>query len=209
MIDDPVSSLDANSLFNAFSFMKERTNTCGQLFILTHNFSFFRQVKNWTSYMKKPRASCFSLNATVDENGRRCATLDPLDLLLQEFESEYHYLFRRVQLAAKQANVRPDLATLYGLPNIGRRVLEAFLAFKQPDKTGKLYQQLQAIDFDSKKKTRIFRFLHTFSHKEFVSEGSHEPHILAEGPKVMQDLLDFIKAVDEEHYLSMERLLQK
>ncbi|EQD57031.1 hypothetical protein B1A_11283, partial [mine drainage metagenome] len=39
VIDDPVSSLDANSLFSAFGFMKQRTATAGQLFVLTHNFA--------------------------------------------------------------------------------------------------------------------------------------------------------------------------
>ena len=47
VIDDPVSSLDANSLYNAFGFMKQRTLDAGQLFVLTHNFTFFRQVLNW------------------------------------------------------------------------------------------------------------------------------------------------------------------
>jgi energy-coupling factor transporter ATP-binding protein EcfA2 len=51
VIDDPVSSLDANSLFSAFGYMKERTKECGQLFILTHNFQFFRNVKNWFHYI--------------------------------------------------------------------------------------------------------------------------------------------------------------
>ncbi|WP_419652950.1 AAA family ATPase, partial [Thiolapillus sp.] len=46
LIDDPVSSLDANALFSAFGYMKVHTKDCHQLFILTHNFSFFRQVKN-------------------------------------------------------------------------------------------------------------------------------------------------------------------
>lgn len=36
VIDDPVSSLDANSSFCAFGFMKSRLKDVGQLFILTH-----------------------------------------------------------------------------------------------------------------------------------------------------------------------------
>lgn len=51
VIDDPVSSLDANALFSAFGYMKERTKQAGQLFIFTHSFQFFRNVKNWLVYV--------------------------------------------------------------------------------------------------------------------------------------------------------------
>lgn len=59
VIDDPVSSLDSNALFHAFGFMKDRTKDAGQLFILTHSHSFFRQVKNWFNHLpnQKKRTS--------------------------------------------------------------------------------------------------------------------------------------------------------
>ena len=41
VLDDPVSSLDANALFLAFGFIREHAGHAGQLFVLTHNFSFF------------------------------------------------------------------------------------------------------------------------------------------------------------------------
>ena len=51
VIDDPISGLDANALSSAFRFMKARIPAPeefdGQLFVLTHNFTFFEQVKNW------------------------------------------------------------------------------------------------------------------------------------------------------------------
>ncbi|MCG8047039.1 MAG: AAA family ATPase [Candidatus Thiodiazotropha endolucinida] len=52
VIDDPISSLDANSLYSAFGFMKEKTKDAKQLFILTHSFSFFRLVRGW--FLKMP-----------------------------------------------------------------------------------------------------------------------------------------------------------
>lgn len=45
VIDDPISSLDSNSIYHAYGFMKERTKNAGQLFVFTHNFTFFQQVK--------------------------------------------------------------------------------------------------------------------------------------------------------------------
>ena len=46
VVDDPVSSLDANSQFQAFSFLKEATKNASQLFIFTHNFEFLMLVTN-------------------------------------------------------------------------------------------------------------------------------------------------------------------
>jgi wobble nucleotide-excising tRNase len=104
VIDDPVSSLDANALFSAFGYMKERTKECGQLFVLTHNFGFFRQVKNWFHYLPKQKSSkverrpgrFFLLAACENDGEQRRAKIGALDPLLEEYESEYHYLFRRV-----------------------------------------------------------------------------------------------------------------
>jgi len=55
VIDDPVSSLDANNMHHAFHFMVAHTKEAGQLFILTHNFSFLRKVKQWFKAAKHER----------------------------------------------------------------------------------------------------------------------------------------------------------
>lgn len=117
VIDDPVSSLDANSLFSAFGYMKERTKNAKQLFVLTHNFSFFRQVKNWFNFagklkngIYKPETSTVShfymLSMKVNDGGRN-AFLRTLDPLLHEYESEYHYLFRLVKDGAAMVPPKP------------------------------------------------------------------------------------------------------
>ncbi len=57
VLDDPVSSLDANAMYLALGFIKDRTQAAGQLFILTHNFSFFRQVRNWFHHLPRQNSS--------------------------------------------------------------------------------------------------------------------------------------------------------
>ena len=125
VLDDPVSSLDANALFLAFAFIQERTKDAGQLFILTHNFSFFRQVQNWFLHSK---GRFFMLNSAREENARS-STIRRLDPLLEKYESEYQYLFARVHRASTESQ---GLKQNYVLPNIARRMLEAFLAFRLP-----------------------------------------------------------------------------
>jgi wobble nucleotide-excising tRNase len=212
VIDDPVSSLDANSLYSAFGFLKERTKSAGQLFILTHNFTLFRQIRNW--FYKLPgknkklaqQPAHFYMIASKTHGNERCASLEPLDSLLHRFESEYHYLFKRVYDEAHRVE-STSMEANYGIPNIARRVLETFLAFRMPGNPGELHQQLEQIQFDVAKKTRILRFLHTHSHYGQIAEPEHDLSVLAETQPILQDLLELIRNVDPPHYEGMVALM--
>lgn len=211
VIDDPVSSLDANSIFSAFGFMKERTAEVGQLFVLTHNFTLFRQVRHWFYHLnrgKKPdkRPARFYMLATEYADSIRSASIDNLDPFLHEYESEYHYLFKRV-LEEAQKPLGQALETYYAAPNLARRLLEAFLAFRAPEKSGELYQKFEGIPFDTAKKTRILRFLNSYSHFQQITEGEQDPSILSETPTILKDVLVLIKKLDPEHYQRMVDLV--
>ncbi|RQS50242.1 AAA family ATPase [Burkholderia sp. Bp8986] len=212
VIDDPVSSLDANSLYCAFGYMKDRTRDAKQIFVLTHNFGFFRQVKNWFNYAgglrdrpydpAKSKNAHFYMLAMRIHDGQRSAYLRTLDPLLHEYESEYHYLFRCVKAGAESAAPK-SLADVYGLPNIARRLLESFLAFRVPGRAGNLAQQLEALEGDPAAKARVIRFLHTHSHMEQISEPEHDLSVLSEAPAVLTDLLALLQANDKQHYDAM------
>jgi wobble nucleotide-excising tRNase len=210
VIDDPVSSLDANSLYSAFGYMKERTKDVGQLFVLTHNFAFFRQVKNWFNHLPGQKkkdladrpARYYMLQAAIHD-GNRTATLAKLDPMLHEHESEYHYLFKRVRDESLKANQNGAIEECYGMPNVARRLLEGFLAFRHPNKPSDLQQQLNQVDFDHAKKSRILRFLHTYSHHGHIADPEHDLSILSETPKVLANVLELIEAVDKGHYDGM------
>ena len=213
VLDDPVSSLDANALFLAFGFIRERTKSAGQLFVLTHNFSFFRQVRNWFHNLpgkrnketnKRP-ARFFMLDIEHEEN-LRSSVIQWLDPLLEKFDSEYHYLFSRVHRASTEL-ASQDLEQNYVLPNMARRMLEAFLAFRSPRSSGNLWQKMKDVQFDEAKKIRILRFLNTYSHNIAVGEPEHDMTALAEGPAVLKDLLEMMESLDNEHYSAMLQLV--
>lgn len=208
VIDDPVSSLDANSLFSAFGFMKQRTAGAGQLFVLTHNFTFFRQVRNWFYNLRGPdkKQARFYMLVTEFIDGKRNSKLNELDPFLHQYESEYHYLFKKVHEEANKA-VAPSIEAYYALPNIARRLLEAFLAFRVPDKPGELFQKLESVQFDPAKKTRILRFLHTYSHFDRVAEPDHDLSVLSETPSILEDVLTLIRESDIGHYKKMVELV--
>jgi wobble nucleotide-excising tRNase len=208
VIDDPVSSLDSNAIFQAFGFMKENTKEAQQVFIFTHNFTFFRQVKNWFEFInKRKKEARFFMLRCSSINSVRTSLLQNLDKLLEEYESEYHYLFSQVYEYSMKRN--EDLQGCYHLPNMARRLLEAFLAFRIPKQTRSLYGKLEALDFSETKKTRIRRFVDSHSHSDHIEDGpEHDISILSETADVLKDILDLIKAEDEKHYNQMVEIVR-
>lgn len=213
VLDDPVSSLDANALYLAFGFIQHRTQDAGQLFVLTHNFPFFRQVRNWFHHQKgqskkdvNQRPARFYMLDRVHGSNPRCTTLRALDPLLEQYESEYHYLFACVYRAAN-ARGETALEQNYGLPNVARRLLEMFLAFRRPQIAGELWRKLKDVTFEEAKKVRILRFVHTHSHGDTVGEPEHDPSLLGEAPAVMGDLLELLKSEDAQHFTGMVGLV--
>jgi wobble nucleotide-excising tRNase len=208
VIDDPVSSMDDSALFYAFGFIKEKTKKAGQLFILTHNFMFFRQVKNWFKHLPKKKVSYYQTFMTVEDD-KRSSGIKTIDKLLTNHESEYHYLFSIVLKNASTTNDNSSLAEYYHLPNVARRVLECFLAFKYPSKhqDKRLYHMLKEVSLDQSKKIRIGRFLDVYSHKNHFGSSEHDPSILAETPAILRDVLELMKSEDEQHYKEMIELL--
>lgn len=213
VLDDPVSSLDANALFMAFGFIRRCVDEASQILILTHNFAMFRQVRNWFHHLpgqnkkdvtKRP-ARFYMLDCSLTDQGRR-SCIAPLDPLLEQFESEYHYLFARVYRRA-QANAAGGLEANYIFPNMARRLLETFLAFRRPQHAGELRQKLQGIDFDETRKLRILRFLHTHSHADAIVDPEHDPSALGEAKAVLTDLLALIQHEDAAHYDAMVALV--
>lgn len=214
VIDDPVSSLDANSLFSAFGFLKDRTAKSTQLIILTHNFGFFRQVRNWFESInkkakreKKDRQAFFYMLSPVVQDGLRGAKLGKLDSFLTDFESEYHYLFKRVyELTLLEQG--QGLEQYYGMPNLARRLLETFLAYRIPGHSGDLHGKLGDMSGDVAIKTRVLRFLHTFSHGDAVMQPEHDLSILSETQAVLCDVLELVRANDQPHYDAMVEVVR-
>jgi wobble nucleotide-excising tRNase len=208
VIDDPVSSLDANSLYSAFGLMRDRTSEAHQLFVLTHNFTFFRQVKGWFLHLrgdKKGQAQFYMLEVQ-SRDGHRSSLIRPLDRLLRQYESEYHYLFKLVYEEAHRHLDTDTLAECYPAPNVARRLLEAFLAFRVPQIHGEnmFSKRLAQMRFqDGAEKHRIERFLNLGSHFDRVGDPEHDMSVLSETSAVLSDLLECMKRTDPDHYAGM------
>ena len=210
VLDDPVSSLDANSLYQAFGLIRSRTGSAGQLIVLTHNFTLFRLVRNWFHHLKGQNrtdvtgrpARFYMLDCAWDGSDRN-SRIRALDPMLEQYESEYHYLFARIHRAVTMP--ASQLEENYVLPNMGRRLLESFLAFRHPDVDGGLWHKMNEVRFDETRKTRILRFVDTYSHADNIEGPEHDLSLLSESRAVLIDLLSLIKAVDEAHFRAMLR----
>ena len=194
VVDDPVSSLDANSQFQAFSFLKEATKDAGQLFLFTHNFEFLKLVLYWVGRNKTKR-SLFMVNNTfsVADGSRTGASLIRLDPSLEKFESEYHYLFN---LVYGYGNGDGTIASAYTMPNVARKLLDSFLMFRVP-KNVETYARLQELDFDEEKKTAIYKFTNDQSH---ITGAGFDPSLVPEAQKCLKYLLELMEATFPEHY---------
>ena len=214
VIDDPVSSLDANSLYGAFGYLKEKTVNAKQLFILTHHFTLFREAKNWIYYLKKKdhqKIAKYQIECERDANCR-LSKICSLHKLLDEFDSEYYYLFDRVYSIGYHVASSATIDQYYGLPNIARRLVEAFFAFKRPallkgESDKGLLEAIQSTQLDIAEKTKIYRFINTFSHLRRIGEQEHEMSILSETPMIMRSVLEMIKAEDPIHFAEMKQVI--
>ena len=213
VLDDPVSSLDSNSLYLAVGFIRERTQDAAQLFLLTHNFTFFREIRHWFKHTKgqnnrnvERRPAKFYMLKRIPGSNPRTTRIRPLDRLLEQFDSEYHYLFSCVYHET-HSEVPADLEHSYLLPNVARRLLETFLAFRRPQNQGPLREKMNDVAFDPVKKTRILLFVNAHSHAGAIGEPEHDQSLLGETRAVLANLLEFMRSQDSEHFDAMVELV--
>ncbi len=215
VLDDPVSSLDANALFLAFSLVRDRTQGAKQLFILTHNFAFFRLVRNWFSYLpgqknknESRRPAQFYMLCCAAYSGNRTSSIRPLDRLLAQYESEYHYLFATVYRFVNK-HVSAEMENYYAMPNVARRLLEGFLAFRFPGVADSMWGVLKKVTtIDEASRSRILNFVQTHSHAKGPGAIDHDPSILGEARSILKEILALIESEDYGHYSAMKNLIE-
>lgn len=198
VIDDPISSLDSSSIFQAFAYLKNAVKGARQVFLLTHNFDFLKLILNWLNYPKIKKKSAFLMLVCSESQNGRDAQVKPLDTLLAEHPTEYHYLFKLLYLFKSDGTI----ATCYHMPNVARKVLETFLDFHLPSNDSTL-EKLNQTGFDENKRTAIYKFTNDMSHR--TGKG-FDPSIVPETQKNATYLLDMIQATAPLHFEGLKKL---
>ena len=220
VIDDPISSFDSNHLFSAKSFIKANCEQAKQLIILTHNFWFFKLVRDWFDTKKKnktdeqgvkmkegngkeikePLFQFYQINSLCSED-KRISVITNAKKELIKYDSEYHYLFSKLKKFEKLDVFSID--DCYSSANVIRRVCEAALTFKYPQ-VRQIRGLLDITIFDKEKADRIYDFLNKYSHLDRIESVENLlENKFEEGKIVVADFIDLMKDELPEHYTNM------
>lgn len=212
LVDDPISSLDTKAMNYACSLIRSRLKGALQLFVLTHNQHFMNEFKkDWRALAKadKPTATLLFLDAKVPSEGAaRVASLVPMPGVLRAYDSEYHYLCQLVFQFDAAGNAHFEYAFL--MPNVIRKVLEIFLAFKVPgsapprDKIAELSKAHPGIDMT--RLVALERLVQSESHSDSLDDlVSHSSMTIEETRDANAALILLMNAADSQHLASMRR----
>lgn len=220
VVDDPVSSFDSNHLFHAYSFLKTQCIDAKQLFVLTHNFTYFKLVRDWFTTTNKNRArktppkpaNCFFYRLDAPPGSPRQSSLLDADDSLKNYGSEYHYIFKKLYAYREQPTLNRDEAFLTA--NLARKLLESFFTFKFPrgrnDVSQLMDAGLEGCAITTKElKEKIYRFINKYSHSDVIeiTEESAE-NLAGESHSVVNNIFQWIEEVDKKHYDEMVEVAQ-
>lgn len=198
VIDDPVSSLDSNHIYAVHSITENRLARARQLFVFTHNSSFFGLTKYW---MKGKNGRFYMTQRSLAEDGRSHSSLVCLPPLLKKFNSDYQYTYYCLKLI--DANPLPDLEHLCGVPNMIRRLLEAYLGFMFPE-SGSWTQKLPRIVSCDATCGKIKKFADEHSHFHSMAQVIEIPDYIAHCKEVIHEVLAAMTAYSPQHVASLE-----
>jgi len=210
VVDDPISSFDSNNLFSAYSFLKNECENAKQLFVITHNFAYYKLVRDWflgSRLDNFKRTNVFTIEASI-EGLIRSSTLKKAKNSLIKYNSEYHFIFSEL---FNYKNISLSDTNAYLVGNLSRKLLEAFLSFKYPLKRNDFKQLCDDSIADKLLREKVFRFINKYSHNQTIEFfESSDDTILSESNTIVNDILEnIIKITDPKHYEEMEKLCQE
>ncbi|AUH68307.1 MULTISPECIES: AAA family ATPase [Gordonia] len=230
VVDDPVSSLDSNAFMGISTYIWSESIARGhieQVFMLTHNFELFRQWDIQIEGLPGKRgagnncgyaSNCYELVAPhmqirgASKRVPRFRVWPPSVDARAKVRSAYHHAFIAA-VTAKEAleddsSMERKLDALLLYPNVLRRMLETFLAFKKPASAGNFTRAMRDVgktleqlgyegDADALR-LQLTRFTHANSHAE-----SPETDVAVspdEIDTVISAVFTFMDAVDRQHF---------
>ncbi|WP_320533872.1 ATP-binding protein [Robbsia andropogonis] len=213
VVDDPVSSFDSNHLFHAYSFLRTQCLEAKQLFVLTHNFTYFKLVRDWFTGTNRNRIAkgksenCFFYRLDAPPGSPRHSLLVNADDSLRNYGSEYHYIFKKLYEYREHKTLNRDQAFLTA--NLARKLIESFFTFKYPKRRSDISQLMDVGLKDctittSELKEKIYRFINKYSHSDVIeiTEESAE-NLAGESHSVIGSIFQWVEEVDKKHYDEM------
>ena len=210
-IDDPISSLDSNHIFQVnailkdFFFFKENDVwklKCKQLFVSTHNFDFFSLLKELPTSKKSLQKFFYQVRRiNINES-----VLEKLPKSLQHYSSEYHFLFEELYIFNK-SDSKGDYEKLMGIPNAVRRFVELYTYSRLPGNSSSTVDQRADKLWGDERSKRILKVLHYFSHANNIDRMIRNSDLICDIEYAVADLMTELKT-DEKHYEELKKSLK-
>jgi len=205
-IDDPISSLDSNHIFQINAvikdvFFRKEANengnvewklNCKQIFISTHNFEFFSLLKELP--LKKNKSSFYQ----VKRINRTQSTFLNIPKSILRYSSEYHYLFSVIH-KFHTSDDKSDLDILMSIPNALRRFIELYTYSKIPSFTEVTVDQRAETLFGALESKRIMKVLHYFSHLNNIERLMNNSDLISDIENAVTEIMTHLKN-DPLHY---------
>lgn len=201
VLDDPVSSFDSNNLFSAYSFIKSELEQVKQLFILTHNFTFFRLIRDWFKVKNKKNKKSEFFQIEILPVSPRESVIKNIDTTLLNYDSEYHYVFSK--LYKFKNDISLNLEKSFQAANLSRKLLESFLSFKFPQKRNDFRLLLSSAISDSQQQEKIYKFISKYSHLPIDHYENAENNLIGESENIIKEIFEIIEKLDKPHYDEM------
>jgi wobble nucleotide-excising tRNase len=229
IIDDPVSSLDSDIFMGVSTYIWTEgvvKDHIAQLILLTHNFELFRQWdiqveglhrggRRFTELYSARFFEIRSKHVSISGSPKRRPVLrswPPSEAVRKKVRSTYHHAFISVAEALQGLEAddslenRLDAQLLF--PNVVRRMLESFLAFKRPEWVGDLGRAMRnsaellndaGYRGDANAlRLRLTRYVHAHSHGEDPStDRTVSPD---EVETAIRAAFEFMYTIDPPHF---------
>lgn len=230
VIDDPVSSMDSNSFMGISTYIwSKMTNQqlVDQVFLLTHNFELFRQWdiqlegagNSVKSQLYEIRSEYQRSEGGSSERQPSIQSWPPSKAARKKVRSSYHQMFMSIAEAKRKLehedNLDNRLDAQLLFPNVIRRLLETFLAFRDPNAVGSFFDSMRNATAQLRESSyrgdadalilRLIRYSHAYSHSETPeSDAMIAPD---EVHTAIAAVFTFIEALDPLHFKGMCKVL--
>ena len=206
-IDDPISSLDANHIFQVTAAIKEVffgknasgewTTKCKQFFLSTHNFQFFHLIRELDP-KRPPKAALYfirKINATQ-------SMLSNMPSSLSKYSSEYHFLFETI-FKFHNSQDKGAYEHLMLLPNAVRRFTELYTYSRIPSDIDYTVDRRAETLFGPEAAKRILKVLHYFSHANNFDRIIGNSELIFDMEYAVNDMLSAIENNDTLHWKAL------
>lgn len=208
-IDDPISSLDSNHIFQVNAIIRDIffeqddmdggkwKTKCKQLFISTHNFEFLSLLKELPGGKKKNSQRFYQVKRLTPTE----STFANLPESITKYQSEYHYLYSVIRDFHKSTD-KGDIELLLAVPNAMRRFVELYTMSRLPNNNA-VDERAEAL-FGALKAKRVVKVLHYFSHLNNIDRLMKNTDLICDIENAAADLLELIKTTDPHHLEALD-----